>query len=69
MLLSYCSECNHLETVEIKEESHSKCRKENCLAIYTKCISEEAIKQFVSNDQLGSNKWTTSALEICYPAD
>ena len=69
MVLSYCNGCKYLEKVEINGENHSRCQKENCLSVYTKCVSEEAVRQFIHNDQMDSNRWVTSALEICYQVE
>ena len=70
MVLFYCSGCKYLEKVGMKGEDHSRCQKENCLSIYTKCVSEEALRQFIHNDKNGSNRRrATSALEICYQVE
>lgn len=66
MTLSYCNGCVHHGTVEIQQENHSRCEKENCLSVYAKCVSEEAIRQFINNNGVRRNQWTNSALEICY---
>jgi hypothetical protein len=52
MTLSHCRECTHHEIVGCNQEKYSKCRKENCLAIHTKCIEQAAIRQFIHNDKI-----------------
>ena len=51
MLLNYCQGCRYHEIGIIDGDGQSKCTKENCLAVYTKCVTEEAVKQFLQNDR------------------
>ena len=69
MIVSYCKHCEHHEIVLIEECEHSRCLKENCLCIYTKCLTEAAVGKFICEDQSKTSKRLTSALEICYPSD
>ena len=66
MLLFYCRECVYHEIVDLREHQQSKCVKENCLSIYTKCLTDEAVKQFIDRDKPKLTVMIDSALEICY---
>jgi hypothetical protein len=66
MLVSYCRECKYHEISDVEGDEHSKCNKENCLSVYTKCLTEEAVKQFLQRDKLDLGRVAESALEICY---
>ena len=66
MLLSYCGGCVYHEIIENEGHKQSKCKKENSLSIYTKCLAEEAVKQFIERNQQRIPEKTDSALEICY---
>ena len=67
MILSHCSECKYHHKVEIEDEIHSRCLRENCLTMYTKCFTEEAIRQFIKKNMDKERDRTHPALEICYP--
>ena len=64
MILSYCQECQYHGQVEIANETHSRCLKENCLSMYAKCFAEEAIKQFIQKNVNNEHGFGTSALEV-----
>ena len=66
MILSYCSLCEYHQIVEVRKHEQSTCKKENCLSIYTKCLSDEAVKQFLHRNRQRVTKRRDSALEICY---
>jgi len=66
MLLSHCRGCAYHEITDKEGHKQSKCNKENSLSIYTKCLAEEAVKQFIERDQQSISEKTDSALEICY---
>jgi hypothetical protein len=68
MIFSYCNGCRYHETVEIDGSKHSRCLKENCLAVYTKCLTEGAVKQLIARDRDGAAEAKQSALEVCYPS-
>ena len=67
MILSYCKHCEHHSTVEIEGHMHSRCLKENCLVIYSKCLTEKAIERFLHENEDHKKELEDSALEICYP--
>jgi hypothetical protein len=67
MILACCSACEHHEKVEIDLTFYSKCQKENCLSMYSNCVTHEAVKRFVSQNTLDHTEEPSSALEICYP--
>ena len=67
MILACCSTCECHEKVEIDRTLYSKCQKENCLSIYSNCITHKAVKRFVSQNTLDPTEESSSALEICYP--
>jgi hypothetical protein len=66
MVLQCCERCDYHELTEISAEEHSKCGKENCLSIYAKCVTEEAVRQFIYRNEPGRIEQPTSALDICY---
>ena len=67
MIIAYCSKCKHHDRVEIDSELHSRCKKENCLSIYSNCIRVIAVNKFISQNNLAGIEKPASALEICYP--
>ena len=67
MLLVYCSKCEHHEKVELNHKSHSRCLKENCLSIYSNCLTQAAVKKFIADNNFDDRKMRDSALEMCYP--
>ena len=67
MILSYCKKCEHHVQVEIASVTHSRCLKENCLSVYAKCFTEEAVRQFIRKNTDKKYDPPDSALEICYP--
>ena len=67
MILACCAICEHHEKVEIDCKLHSKCQKENCLSMYSNCVTHTAVKKFVSQNTLEQKDEPSSALEICYP--
>jgi hypothetical protein len=46
---------------------HSRCLKENCLVIYSKCFTEKAVEKFLRENDDHKKKLENSALDICYP--
>jgi len=64
MILSYCQECQYHGQVEIANETHSRCLKENCLSMYAKCFAEEAIRQFIQKNVYTEQGPANSALEV-----
>jgi hypothetical protein len=67
MILACCSTCEYHKKVEIDLTFHSKCQKENCLSMYSKCIINIAVQRFVALNNLDHTEESSSALEICYP--
>ncbi len=67
MILSYCKHCAHHSTVEIEDQTHSRCLKENCLVIYSKCLTEKAVEKFLRENDDHKKELENSALDICYP--
>ena len=67
MILAHCLKCEFHKRVEIDHKLYSKCRKENCLSIYSNCVRVTAIKKFVAENDINQVKDLSSALEICYP--
>jgi hypothetical protein len=47
--------------------SYSRCGKENCLSMYSDCIANAAMKQFIHRNRLAPLDRTETALELCYP--
>ena len=66
-ILTYCIKCEFHERVDIDNKLYSKCGKENCLSIYSNCISVAAIKKFILENDMANIKDRSSALELCYP--
>jgi len=67
MILATCLKCEFHEKLEIDQKLFSKCKKENCLAMYSNCVRVTAVNKFVSDNDLDNVKDRSSALEICYP--
>jgi len=67
MILACCSTCEHHEKVEIDRTFYSKCQKENCLSMYSNCVTITAVRKFLSQNSLDQKEEPSSALEICYP--
>jgi hypothetical protein len=66
MILFYCQRCEQHEIVHVEGFKYSKCLKEKCLSVYTKCVADEAVKQFLQRDRHSAAGRAESALEICY---
>ena len=66
MILKYCMKCSYHELTEINAQEYSRCGKENCLSIYAKCITEEAVRQFIHRNEPYRIEAPTSALDILY---
>ena len=67
MILSCCKHCEHHSMIEIDGQMYSRCLKENCLVIYSKCLSEKAFEEFLRKNGEQTKELENSALEICYP--
>ena len=67
MILSYCKHCEHHSTIAIDGHMHSRCLKENCLVIYSKCLTEKAVEKFLRECEEHKKELGNSALDICYP--
>jgi hypothetical protein len=68
MRLNHCLKCKSHQEVTIDGKPFSRCTKENCLSIYSDCISEVAMSRFLERNRLSPPGKTDSALELCYPA-
>ena len=67
MILSYCKHCEHHSTVEIEGQMHSRCLKENCLVVYSRCLTQSAVERFLQENDDYKTELENSALDICYP--
>jgi hypothetical protein len=67
MIISYCRHCKYHGAIEIDNHMHSRCLKENCLVIYSKCFTYKAVKKFLREDKDTKKELENSALDICYP--
>ena len=67
MILSYCKHCEHHSMAEIEDQVHSRCLKENCLAVYSKCLTQKAVERFSHENDDHKRELGNSALDICYP--
>ncbi len=67
MIVSHCKHCEHHSTVEIEGHMHSRCMKENCLVIYSRCLTQKAVEKFLREDEEHKKELENSALDICYP--
>jgi len=67
MSISYCRQCKYHGTIEIKNHMHSRCLKENCLVIYSKCLTDKALEKFLRECEEHNKELGSSALDICYP--
>jgi hypothetical protein len=67
MILACCTTCEYHEKVKIDYTPYSKCQKENCLSIYSNCVTNRAVQRFVAQNALDNTEEPSSALEICYP--
>jgi hypothetical protein len=67
MILIHCLKCRYHEGVKVDEGSYSRCRKENCLSIYSDCVATAAMEQFIHQNTLAPLDRTETALELCYP--
>lgn len=66
MILWYCRNCEHHEAVVVNDHEHSRCLKENCLSIYTKCLTQQAVREFIDKGKEQPER-PKSALDLCYP--
>ena len=67
MIFSCCKHCEYHSTAEIDGHIHSRCLKENCLVIYSKCLTEKAVEAFLRENDAHKKELVNSALDICYP--
>ena len=66
MILSYCKYCEYHSMVEIEGQMHSRCLKENCLVIYSKCLTVRALEKFLQQNEDQEKTLANSELDICY---
>jgi hypothetical protein len=69
MILTYCRQCKYHSTIDIENHIHSRCLKENCLVIYSKCFTDKAVKKFLREHKDSKKEFGNSALNICYPTE
>jgi hypothetical protein len=67
MILSCCKYCEYHSIIKIDGHVHSRCLKENCLVIYSKCFTDKAVKKFLRENDDHKKKLENAALDICYP--
>jgi len=67
MILIHCLKCRSHEEVKVDGVSYSRCGKENCLSMYSDCVANAAMKQFIHRNRLASLDRTETALKLCYP--
>jgi hypothetical protein len=53
--------------IEKDDQMHSRCLKENCLVIYSRCLTEKAVERFLRENDAQKKELENSALDICYP--
>ena len=67
MILIHCLKCRYHEEARVDGVSHSRCRKENCLSMYSDCVANVAMQQFIQHNRVTPLERTETALELCYP--
>ena len=67
MILVHCVKCGFHEEVVIDRGVFSRCRKENCLSMYSDCVADAAMSQFIEGNRLPALERGETALELCYP--
>lgn len=67
MILVHCLKCRYHEEVRLDGMSFSRCKKENCLSVYSDCITNAAMRQFIHQNKMAPLERTETALELCYP--
>ena len=50
MIIKTCSQCQFHEVKEEEEKQMSYCRKENCWAELTDCITKKAVERFLNEE-------------------
>jgi len=67
MILIHCLKCGYHDEVNVDGVSYSRCVKENCLSMYSHCVANAAMEQFIHQNRLAPLDKTETALELCYP--
>ncbi len=69
MVLKVCMNCPfHEITQNTENESVSFCGKENCYSVYSRCIGNKALEEFVKkNGMVMASR--RSALDLCYGSE
>ena len=67
MILIHCLKCRYHEEVRFDGVTCSRCRKENCLSMYSDCVANAAMTQFIHRNRMAPLDRTETALELCYP--
>jgi hypothetical protein len=68
MILVHCLKCGYHEESTTEGEAVSRCRKENCLSMYSDCVANAAMSQFIEGNRLPALERGETALELCYPS-
>jgi len=68
MVLVHCLKCRYHESLTTEGEAVSRCRKENCLSVYSDCVANAAMSQFIEGNRLPALERGETALELCYPS-
>ncbi|HVO84640.1 MAG TPA: hypothetical protein VMU60_09455 [Syntrophobacteria bacterium] len=67
MVLIHCMKCRYHEEVKLDGSPSSRCRKENCLSMYSDCVANAAMQQFIDQNRITALDRAETALELCYP--
>jgi hypothetical protein len=67
MILVHCLKCTYHDEATIDGEAVSRCRKENCLSMYSDCVADAAMSQFIEDNRVPVLEPRATALELCYP--
>ena len=68
MVLAHCLKCRYHKILTTEGEAVSRCRKENCLSVYSHCVANAAMSQFIEGNRLPALERGETALELCYPS-
>ncbi|HDM76503.1 MAG TPA: hypothetical protein ENG51_08540 [Deltaproteobacteria bacterium] len=69
MVLKVCMNCPfHEITQNVDNQSVSFCGKENCYSVYSRCIGQKALEDFLRKNgvPMGLRR---SALDLCYSSE
>ena len=66
MILIHCLKCRYHEEVRLDGVTSSRCRKENCLSMYSDCVANAAMTHFIHRNRMAPLDRRETALELCY---